>query len=263
MSLRPAARAGSVLVFVTALCASTISSAGVVRGQLTIVPDRGDVPSEGLWRIDNGILPVVPRAIDPRTECVLMLQPRGESKAKDARKPSEETITVEVRGLRLQPSVIAVPVGATLEIKNEDRVPHTLYTAAPEETVLPLRPTPAGATRQERMQRAGVFTLLDDELPHVRGWIIVTDGATAMRPDEKGAFRGEVPDGRYTLRLYFRGNIVVERDLDVSGKPLELTFALPSRSTVRKEAAAPETPPMRPLAATPDAGAPPDGGSAH
>jgi len=259
MSLRPAARAGSVLVVMTALCASTTSSAGVVRGQIAVVTDRGEAPSEGLWRIDNGILPVVPRAIDPRSECIVMLQPRSEGKTKDSKK--EETVNIEIRGLRLQPSVIAVPVGAMLDIKNGDRVPHTLYTAAPEETVLPLRPTPAGATRQEKMQRPGVFTLLDDELPHVRGWIIVTDGATAVRPDEKGAFRGEVPDGRYTLRLYFRGNVVVERELDVSNKPIELSLSLPGRASVRKEAA--DAPPMRPLVATPDAGTPADGGSAH
>src|SRR5687767_1530360 len=87
------------------------ADAGVVRGQVAIPSDRGDAPSEGLWRIDNGILPVAPKAIDPRSECLVVLVPRAARAAKEASK--EETVTVELRGLRLQTSVIAVPLGAT------------------------------------------------------------------------------------------------------------------------------------------------------
>jgi hypothetical protein len=112
-----------------------------------------------------------------------------------------------------------------------------------------MRPTPAGATRSERMQRPGTFMLLDDELPHVRGWIVVTDGGIPVRPDERGAFSATVPDGRYSLKLFYRGAYVVERDLDLGSKPIELSFTLPSRSA-RKEPE-PPPPPMRPATPSP------------
>jgi hypothetical protein len=238
-------RAGLVLGML--LGVASFARAGVVRGQLTIPTDRGDPPGEGLWRIDNGILPVVPRTVDPRSECVVLLVPRTEPKKEKDKK--EEPVVVELRGLRLAQTAIAVPLGGQLDLKNEDRVPHTMYTAAPDETVMPMRPTPAGATRSEKMQRPGTFMLLDDELPHVRGWIVVTDGGIAVRPDERGAFSATVPDGRYSLKLFYRGAFVVERDLDLGGKPIELSFTLPSRSA-RKE---PETPPppMRPASPSP------------
>jgi hypothetical protein len=231
------------VAIIVVLAASPLH-AGTLRGQLTMPAERADSGSDGLWRIDNGILPVVPRTIDPRSECVIVLIPKAEKKDKDKK---EETVTVELRGLKLAQTAIAVPVGAQLDLKNEDRVPHTLYTAAPDETVMPMRPTPAGNVRSEKMQRAGIFMLLDDELPHIRGWLVVTDGGITVRPDERGAFSATVPDGRYAMKLFFRGGYVVERDLDIGSKTIELAFTLPVRSA-RKEA---EAPPMKPPAPAP------------
>jgi len=229
------------------------SDAGVVRGQLTIPTERSDAQSDGLWRIDNGILPVLPRVIDPHSECLIVLLPRVEPKAREPRR--EDNVTVELRGLRLTQAAIAVPLGAQLDLKNEDRVPHTLYTAAPDETVLPMRPTPAGGLRSERMQRPGTFLLLDDELPHLHGWIVVPERGTTLRPDDHGVFSGTVPDGRYKLKVFFRGAYVLERDVDVGARPVELQLSV-ARNVARKESAETPSPPVRPLTAAPEAGSP-------
>ncbi len=257
ISRRRAARGRQALLgLLGALASAPVAHAGTVRAQIAVPADRSDPSTDGLWRIDNGVLPVLPRAIDPRSECLLVLSPRGKAPTKDARK--EDVVAAELRGLRLVPAVIAVPLGATLEIKNEDRVPHTLLSVEPDGPLLP-RPTPAGAVRSEHMQRPGVFGVIDDELPHLRGWVIVTDGGVALRPDDKGVVKGEVPDGRYTARLFYRGAYVVERDVEVSARPLELQLAVPGRGPPKPpERAADKTPDKeaaKPEAAATDGGA--------
>lgn len=204
-----------------------VAHAGTVRGQLSVAAERSEPSADGLWRIDNGILPVVPRAVDLHGECMIVLVPQPEGHARDLKK--EEVVTAEVRGLRLSPQVITLPFGAAIEIKNEDPVPHALTLRLADETILPSRETPAGAVRSERIQRPGTFELRDDEQPHLRGWVIVTDGGAALRPDEHGAFKGEVPDGRYLLRVFARGGYAIERAIEVGSKPVELQLTVPAR----------------------------------
>lgn len=213
------------LVILTALGLAPSAYAGTVRAQITVAPEHSE-PAEGLWRIDNGVLPVLPKPVSLHDECVLLFVPRGAA-AKTAHK--EEVVTAELRGLRLVPQVVVVPLGASLELKNSDRVPHTIASVTPDETVLPARPIPAGASRTERMQRPGVFTLADEELPHLRGTLIVTETGLPFRPDERGAVHADVPDGSYNVKLFAHGAWVSERDVDVSSKPVDLTLNVPAR----------------------------------
>lgn len=200
----------------------TPASAGTLHAQITLAPEHAD-PPDGLWRVDNGVLPVAPRPVDLHGESVVVLVPRGGGKP--ARK--DEVVTATLRGLRLSPSVIVVPLGASLELKNEDRVPHVIGGS---DDVLPPRPIPAGASRTERLPRPGVYALADDDLPHLRGWVIVAEGGLALRPDEHGAIHAEVPDGAYTLKLFARGAVVVTRDLEVGPHTAELSLTVPART---------------------------------
>ena len=50
---------------------------------------------------------------------------------------------VTMHGLRMDPRVVIVPVGGSVEFKNDDRVPHTLYVEKAT-TLMPPAPTPAG-----------------------------------------------------------------------------------------------------------------------
>lgn len=202
------------------------ASAGTVRGQLTIVSERGEATTDGLWRIENGILPVTPRGADPRSECLVLLEPKGPTKSKDPAKP--EAITAELRSMRLQPAILLVPFGASIEIKNDDIVPHTLLAQGADADVFPPRLTPAGATRSERPKRPGIFALRDEDSPHVRGWLVVIDTAIAVRPDEHWAWKLEAPDGTYTLRVLFRNGVALERTVKLTGKPLEINLPLPA-----------------------------------
>jgi hypothetical protein len=217
--------ASSLALLVGASCPSD-AAAGTLRGQLSVSADRADPAPDGLWRIENGILPIAPRTADPRTECVVVLEPKAAGKSKELGKP--ETVSATLRGMRLVPTAIVVPLGGSIEIKNEDRLPHALGVAGADADVFPARPTPAGATRTERPQRPGVFALRDEESPHVRGWLIVTDTAVAVRPDEHWAYKLEAPDGQYTLRVLYKGSVAIERAVEIGPKSGELNLTIPA-----------------------------------
>jgi len=204
----------------------TSAHAGSVRGQISFATERVEPAADGLWRIENGILAVSARIADPRSECVVLLEPKGPARSKDTGKP--EPVTAALRGLRLHPVVLLAPLGAMVEIKNEDRVPHTLAVVGNDADVFPAHATPAGATRSERPKRPGVFALRDEEFPHVRGWLVVTDTAIAARPDEHWAWKLEAPEGEYTLKVLYRGGVALERAISVGAKSVEVNLTLPA-----------------------------------
>jgi len=196
------------------------SAAATIHGTVVLPADKAEV-SEGLWRVDNGVLTVLSRPSEARSDCVLLLTPKDAS----TKEPKPETVTVELKGMRLVPQVVAVPIGGTIEIKNEDHVPHSISAG----DLLPARSTPASTTRTERVQRPGIYPLVDDEVPHVHGWLLVTEGGTVARPDERGAWHADVPDGRYELQLFYRGAFVTSRTLDVNAKTADTTLTVGAR----------------------------------
>ena len=197
---------------VVSLLTAPVAHAGTVHGQIRLPIDQGEAP-DGLWRLDNGLLPVLPKTADARTDCFVLVVPKVPPKS---RKPA--TVSAELRGLKLVPSLIVATTGDTVEVRNEDRVPHALFA----DDLLPEKTIAAGSVRSELVQRPGIYTIHDGELPHVRGWLVVVDGGIVARPDDRGAWRAELPDGHYTAKLFYRGAFVGEHPFDVSARPAEV-----------------------------------------
>ncbi len=193
--------------------------AATVRGTVTVPPEArpADAPS-GHWRVENGVLPVAPRASETR-EVVLVFDG---AHIKEAEPPSP---TVELHGLRLDPALIVVPPGATVQFKNSDRVPHTLIAENAPATMA-AQPTPAGQTRAQKFGAPGEYKIRDEEWPHVAGTVIVTSSIT-IQPDDRGNFKVEVPEGKYTLRVFYRGQWVTTQPFEVNPHNNELAVQLP------------------------------------
>src|SRR5258706_16475830 len=71
---------------------------------------------ESQWRVENGVVPIGPRSPDPRTEVVVLLEPKGGHV--DKKEAAHGTSTMELHGLRLDPKVTVAPAGTTIEFKN-------------------------------------------------------------------------------------------------------------------------------------------------
>jgi plastocyanin len=202
------------------LCA-TAAHAATVRGTVTVPADArpADAPS-GHWRVENGLLPVTPRP--PETREVVIVLDGARARGSDAEPP---TVTVELHGLRLDPPLVVVPPAATVQFKNSDRVPHTLWT--PNQPVsMPSQPTPAGQTRTQKFASPGEYRVRDEEWPHIEGTVLVVTSAAAQ-PDDRGNFKLDVPEGHYTLRVWYRGAWVLTQPFDVNAHNNELAVQIP------------------------------------
>jgi hypothetical protein len=211
-------------VAVPLLLLCSLARAGTVRGTVTlpVEPKLAEGSSSGLWRVENGLLPITPRQPDLRSDVVVVLD--GGQRARD---DQPAPVTVELHGLRLDPRVAVVPVGGTVSFKNGDRVPHTLYLERGT-SLMPPQPTPSGQVRTQKFLAAGEYHIRDEEYPHLAGDVVAVDTPYVAQLDEHGGFKLEVPEGRYTLRVFWRGAWVVSRPLDV-GQHAEVTVHVPAK----------------------------------
>lgn len=218
-------RGGLVICLATCLGAAP-ALAATVRGTVTLPPEPRTLDTrDGHWRVENGILPIAPRVPDPRTEVVVTLE--GGPDAERTDKPAPPPVTVELHGLRLDPKVAVAEVGASITFKNSDRVPHTLYFENAD-SLLPPAPLPSGQSRSVTLHAAASYRVRDEEFPHVQGTVVVVETPHAAIVDDKGAFKLDVPEGKYTLKLYWRGNWVMSQPLDVSAKTTEVALTVPA-----------------------------------
>jgi plastocyanin len=204
-----------------------VASAATVRGTITLPQDTAD-PRETQWRVENGVLPVGPRQPDPHSEVIVMLVGGRVPTRKEEPQPAQ----VELHGLRLDPRVLPVLVGTTVEFKNNDRVPHSLYVDRAT-TVMAPQPTPAAQSRKQKFDVAGEYRIRDEDYPHIQGAVVAVSSPYFTRVDDKGAFRLEVPEGKYTLKVFYRTNWVVSQPLDVGPHAADVTVPIPASAGKR------------------------------
>jgi plastocyanin len=204
---------------------ASAASAATVRGSVMLPPEPRTSDHDAHWRVENGVLPLGPRVPDPRLDVVVVLEGAGSTKAQ------VPNATATLHGLRLDPRVVVVPLGGTVEFKNDDRVPHTLYIERAT-TLMPATPTPAGQSRSQKFYAAGEYRVRDEEYPHVDGTVLVLGSPYFVRLDEKGNFKLDVPEGKYTLKVFFRDKWVVTQPVEVSGRATEVTVQVPPPAAV-------------------------------
>jgi hypothetical protein len=217
------------LAFIVGSLVAGGAQAATVRGLVTLPAEPRAADREGHWRVENGVLPVGPRTPDPRADAVVVLE-GGPTRQKSDDKPP--TLTVDLRGLRMEPRVLVAPAGATINYKNDDRVPHTLFIENAA-TMMPPEPTPSGMSRSVRLQAPAEYQVRDQEYPHIEGTVVVTDGPAAQ-VDEKGTFKLDAPEGRYTLKVYWHGAWVHSQPIEVGPHTTDLKIDVPA--TARTQA---------------------------
>ena len=141
--------------------------------------------------------PAVP---DPRTEVVVVLE-RRESRAQEG--GSCPPSTVELHGLRLDPRVLVVPVGANLVFKNGDRVPHTLFLENAASLFGP-ESQPAGQSRTVRLLAAAEYAcaIRSIRTSRARWWPSRPRSCAGRR---EGRFKLDAPEGKYKLKVFWHG----------------------------------------------------------
>jgi hypothetical protein len=210
-----------VRVGLIVMCLTSTAAAATVRGTVLLPPEPRTPEHDNHWRVENGVLPIGPRTPDPHLDVIVELEANPK---KDAAPPDAQ---VELHGLRMDPRVVVIPVGGAVDFKNSDRVPHTLYLEHAS-SLMPPTPTPSGQVRKQKFFASGEYHVRDEEFPHVDGVVVVVQSPYWARLDDKGTFKLEAPEGKYTLRVFWHDKWVLSQPIEVSGKPTELTLQVPA-----------------------------------
>jgi hypothetical protein len=166
----------------------------------------------GYWRLENGILPILPEAWQSQTVVVLA----GFS----AKAPQPETVAVKVSGLQARPAVVVVGQGSVLEIHNLDRVSHYVSTPA-HPLVMPLERLAPGSVSRRKFNEVGGYVVRSREHPHIVISVVVSTSPHFAFVGQDGAF--EILDastGEGTVRVWSHGRWVHQEPLTVGTKPM-------------------------------------------
>jgi plastocyanin len=215
----------SFATLVAVLLAGAPALAGTVRGTIQLPPAFKPATARHttFWRVENGALPIAPPLRDPRLDMIVILD------GGKAPPVTEATAVMEINGYRFDPGVVVVVAGGTVEFKNTGRTAHVIHD---KHKVLAAGAVKPGESRKQRYHAEGEYTVRAEEFPHMQGLIKVLTTPLFGRSDDKGSFKiDNVPDGRWTARLWYRGAILTTATVEVGPKGGDVVLKVPAPET--------------------------------
>ena len=116
-----------------------------------------------------------------------------------------QTRVLEQRNMQFTPRVMAVQVGSTVELPNNDRVFHNVFSFNHGRRFdLGLYPT--GASKRIKLDRPAVNRLYCNIHPHMAAYIVAVESPYFATSSEAGVFTiASVPPGDYTYHAWRSG----------------------------------------------------------
>jgi plastocyanin len=135
--------------------------------------------------------------------------------------PPAENVIIDQKGLLFQPHVAAVPVGATVEFLNSDKVAHNIFWPAisgNKKLTHNLGTWPKGEKKSFQFNDLGVASLLCNVHPEMSGYVVVVATPYFAVTDNDGNYEiKNVPAGKYTLKTWSEDGKPTTQSVDVSG----------------------------------------------
>ena len=192
----------------TARVALTLAAFAVVAGaRAAAAPDHGALTGRAVVRGK------------PTADVVVWLD------APTAPRPREQRFVMRQRNMEFSPRVLAAPVGATVDLPNNDRVFHNVFSYTNGKPFdLGLYPT--GASKRITLDRAAVNRLYCNIHPHMAAYIVAVDSPYYATSDRSGSFSiASVPAGRYTYHAWRSGADMLSATVTVGdGQPFEVAW---------------------------------------
>jgi plastocyanin len=170
-----------VLFLVVALsCASTV----LVSTQMATVDLQGTIAAGGR----------------PSADAVIWLD--GADSAKPA---PPKTVVLDQHGLSFVPHVLAIQVGTTVELPNNDRVFHNVFSFH-DGKKFDLGLYPVGTRKRVRFDQAGVSRVFCNIHQNMAAYVVTVDTPYFAVSDRDGRFTiPAVPQGTYTYHAWHSG----------------------------------------------------------
>ncbi len=128
---------------------------------------------------------------------------------------------VDQKSLLFQPHVSAVPLGATVEFQNSDKVQHNIFwpsISGNKKMSHNMGTWPTGEERSFKFDTSGVVPLLCNVHPEMSAYIVVSPTPYYAVTDASGTFKlADVPDGTYTVSAWGEGMKIQSKPVTLSG----------------------------------------------
>ena len=113
---------------------------------------------------------------------------------------------MDQKSLLFQPHILVIPVGATVEFKNSDKVQHNIFwpsISGNKKLGHNMGTWPSGETRTFKFDTPGVAAMLCNVHPEMGGYIVIAPTPYYAETDDAGNFTiANVPDGSYTVTAW-------------------------------------------------------------
>ena len=154
--------------------------------------------------------------------------------------PPKEHLEIAIRGMRLVPNVATCAVDAQVIFKNEEQEPVTVEVGktkvgpiAPGETSV--YECTAGEPEDPRPVRIPNWR-------HVSGLVYVAQSGVAGRPNERGYFSLNAPQGTYELQFVTAEGVAMRKEIEIVRSDVDVGTADLGTSEAPEEPAEPEEP---------------------
>jgi plastocyanin len=128
---------------------------------------------------------------------------------------------IDQKSLLFQPHVMAVPLGATVEFQNNDKVQHNIFwpsVSGNKKMSHNMGTWPTGEERSFKFDTPGVVPLLCNVHPEMSAYIIVSPTPYYALTDASGNFKiADVPDGAYTVSAWAEGMKILSKPVTLAG----------------------------------------------
>lgn len=144
--------------------------------------------------------------------------------------PPKERATISQRGAQFRPDFLVVSVGQTVDMPNDDRIAHNVFSLSPTKK-FDLGHYPQGELRSVRFEKPGVVELFCNIHENMQAVIVVAPSTFYAVAGADGRFElTGVPAGRYRLAAYSPelGQAAVPIELKAGGRAtIELALKAP------------------------------------
>jgi plastocyanin len=128
---------------------------------------------------------------------------------------------MDQKGLLFQPHLLVVPVGATVDFLNSDKVQHNVFWPSvgnDKKAGHNMGTWPQGQKKAFKFDKPGVVALFCNVHPEMSGYIIVAPSSHYATTDASGDYTiKDVPDGAHNVTAWHEGMKIQTRSVNVSG----------------------------------------------
>lgn len=152
--------------------------------------------------------------------------------------PPRERIALSLRGARISPEFFVVVSGQTVQVPNDDRLIHSLFSLSAARP-FDLGHQPAGETRTLTMDKPGVVNIYCNVHDSMQALAVVVPSTFYAVTGESGSFQlSGVPAGRYRIVGYSPQAGQLSQPVEVRPKEranAKLQFGQPGREPEKRK----------------------------